>query len=122
MRWSPSVQAKYFIPALHDYFSEQVGSATRKRDPFNNTASAPPSPSLTAQTAEDDEEPPALSSEDEWCLKCLGVTYLPALKETFDENANGLVSVREVNEFARSKSMPESWSILKRLAYAAVGV
>lgn len=89
---------------------------------MSNTNSAPPSPSLTAQTAEDDEGPPALSSEDEWCLKYLGITFVPALKETFDENANGLVSVREVNEFSQSKSMPDSWNILKRLAYAAMGV
>ena len=122
MRWSPSVQVKYLIPALYDYFSEQVGSATRKRDTSDNTISVPPSPSLTAQIAEDDEEPSALSNEDEWCLKYLSITYVPALRDTFDDNANGLVSVREVNEFARSKSMPESWSILKRLAYAAIGV
>ena len=122
MRWSPSVQVKYFIPALYDYFSEQIGSATRQRDTLNSTNSATPSPSLTTQTAEDDEEPPALSNEDEWCLKYLSVGYVPALKDTFDNNANGLVSVREVNEFSRSKTMPESWSILKRLAYAAIGV
>jgi len=116
MRWSPSVQVKYFIPVLRDYFSEQV----RRWDTSNNTVSAPPSPSLTAQTTEDDE-PPMLSNDEEWCLKYLGITYVPALRDTFDDNANGLVSIREVNAFSQSKSMPESWSILKRLAYAAIG-
>ena len=121
MKWSLSVQTAYFIPALHDYFSERIGSATRERDTLNSAISAPPSPSLTAQTAEGEDEPPTLSNEDEWCLEYLSIFHVPALKEAFDDDTNGLVNVREVNQFARSKSMPESWSILKRLAYAAAG-
>jgi len=121
MKWSPSVRTGYFIPALYDYFSEHVGAAAKEHDTSNSAVSGRSSPA-TVRTVEDDDEPPTLSNEDEWCLEYLGIFHIPSLKEAFDDDMNGLVNVREVNLFTRSKSMPEGWSILKRLAYAAAGV
>ncbi|KAH7100229.1 hypothetical protein BKA62DRAFT_771732 [Auriculariales sp. MPI-PUGE-AT-0066] len=121
MKWTLSVQTAKFVPALCDYFSEQVG-ISKHHDTHQSTVSSPPSPSLTAQSRtggdEEEEGPPAVSSDDEWCLVCL---HLPTLKEALDDDFNGLVNVSEVNNFARSKSMPADWSILKRLAYASEG-
>ena len=122
MKWSLSVQTAYFIPALHDYFSEHIGSATKKRDASNGSVSVHSSPGHTLQTAEGEEEFTTLPNEDKWCLEYLSIFYVPALKDAFDDDTNGLVSIREVNHFTQSKSMPEDWSILKRLAYAAAGV
>ena len=118
MKWPLSVQTSFFIPALRDYFREHVGSATRDYDYLNDALS---SRSLATKMANDEHEPPRMSYEDEWCLEYLSIFYVPALKEAFDDDLSGLVNIREVNRFARSKSMPEGWSILKRLAYAAVG-
>jgi len=121
MKWSPSVRTGYFIPALHDYFSEHAGSTAKEQDTSNSAFSCHSIPPAL-RTAEDDDEPPPLSNEDEWCLKYLGVFYVPALKEAFDDDMNDLVSVREVNHFTLNEIMPENWSILKRLAYAAAGM
>ncbi|KAH7100241.1 hypothetical protein BKA62DRAFT_259233 [Auriculariales sp. MPI-PUGE-AT-0066] len=120
MKWSISVQTAKFVPAVCDYFSEQVETA-KHHETLQNTVKSPPSPTLTAQSRagdDEEEEPPAVSSDDEWCLSCLRFS---TLNEALDNDFNGLVNVSEVNHFARSKSMPPDWSILKRLAYASEG-
>ncbi|KAH7100237.1 hypothetical protein BKA62DRAFT_620373 [Auriculariales sp. MPI-PUGE-AT-0066] len=120
MKWSLSVQTAKFVPAVCDYFSEQVETA-KHHETLQNTVKSPPSPTLTAQSRagdDEEEEPPAVSSDDEWCLSCLRFS---TLNEALDNDFNGLLNVSEVNHFARSKSMPPDWSILKRLAYASEG-
>ncbi|KAH7104478.1 hypothetical protein BKA62DRAFT_692388 [Auriculariales sp. MPI-PUGE-AT-0066] len=127
MKWSLSVQTTefltffqaYFIPAIHDYFSERVGTS-KHHDTLQSAISAPVSPGGLSRTGGDDEEdPPTLSNEDEWCLEYLSVYHIPPLKEAFDDDVNGLINVSEVNNFARSRSMPHDWTILQRLAYAS---
>jgi hypothetical protein len=56
---------------------------------------------------------------DKWCLKYLTFFYLPSLSESFDNDANGLVSIREVNTF--TSAIPEGWTLIQALAYWAAG-
>lgn len=58
---------------------------------------------------------------DRWCLAYLEIFYLPAIREALDDDANGLVNIREINTLTMSRNLPGDWSILKRLAYAASG-
>jgi hypothetical protein len=62
---------------------------------------------------------PTIDPADKWCLKYLSVFYVPSLSEGFDGDANGLVSVREVNTF--TSAIPLGWTLPKALAYWAAG-
>jgi hypothetical protein len=64
-------------------------------------------------------ELPTVDPADKWCLKYLSVFYVPSLCEGFDGDANGLVSIREVNNF--TSAMPLGWTLPKALAYWAGG-
>lgn len=81
-----------------------------------------PLSAIDAPSQEDFDEPlPPVSLSDEWCLAYLDIFYVPALKEAFDDDTNGLVNVREVNSFCNARHLPAEWEILQRLAYAAAG-
>ncbi|KAG1890672.1 uncharacterized protein F5891DRAFT_1070787, partial [Suillus fuscotomentosus] len=84
----------YFIAELHDYFTQR----------FSNLHNDAPRPKDHA---------------DEWCLKYLSVFYILSLSEVFDEDANGLISVREVNAFT-SAILP-GLIVPQALAYWAAG-
>jgi hypothetical protein len=89
-----------------------------------------PTPTVSVSDSEgEDRELPAVDSAyhglptielaDKWCLKYLSVFYVPSLSEGFDGDANGLVSVREVNAF--TSAIPLGWTLPKALAYWAAG-
>ncbi|KAG2036663.1 hypothetical protein BDR03DRAFT_921102 [Suillus americanus] len=138
MKWTTSVKTPYFIAELHDYYMNRF-SRLRHDAPFSEAASDAsslvprvPSPTPTVYVMSDsegeDREFPAVDSAyhepivdpaDKWCLKYLSVFYVPSLSEGFDGDANGLVSIREVNTF--TAAIPLGWTLPKALAYWAAG-
>ncbi|KAG1897694.1 uncharacterized protein F5891DRAFT_514315 [Suillus fuscotomentosus] len=107
MKWSTSVKTLYFIAELHDYFTHRFSQLHREA----------PRPQVTSSVHR--AESPPIDTADEWCLKYLSVFYTSSLSEIFDDDANGLVSVREVNAFT-SAILP-GLSLLQALAYWAAG-
>ncbi|KAG1840307.1 hypothetical protein C8R48DRAFT_740643, partial [Suillus tomentosus] len=107
MKWSTSVKILYFIAELHDYFTQR----------FSNLHNDTPRPKVTSSTPH--TQSPPVDPTDEWCLKYLSVFYISSLSEVFDEDANGLISVREVNTFT-SAILP-GLSVPQALAYWAAG-
>ncbi|KAG0700969.1 hypothetical protein DFH29DRAFT_590627 [Suillus ampliporus] len=139
MKWTTSVKALYFIAELHDYYLNRFSRLRHDAPPAQATSGTSslmvqvPSPTLTVSVTSDSEgedrglpavdlryhELPAVDPADKWCLKYLSVFYVPSLFEGFDSDANGLVSVREVNAF--SSAIPSGWSLPQALAYWAAG-
>ncbi|KAG2091983.1 uncharacterized protein F5147DRAFT_779833 [Suillus discolor] len=106
-KWSTSVKTLYFIAELHDYFTHRFSQLHREA----------PRPQVISSVHR--AESPPIDPADEWCLKYLSVFYISSLSEIFDDDANGLVSVREVNAFT-SAILP-GLSLLQALAYWAPG-
>ncbi|KZV97925.1 hypothetical protein EXIGLDRAFT_832536 [Exidia glandulosa HHB12029] len=125
MKWSLSVETPFFIAAVYDHFAERFAQALRTQlDASDPHSHVPPPSALVPTTTNADtieEQPPPVSIADEWCLAYLDIFYVPALKEAFDDDTNGLVNVREVNSFSAARHLPEDWQILRRLVYAAAG-
>lgn len=139
MKWATSVKTLYFIAELHDYYVNRLSRLRHDATGPQVTSGASslavrvPSPTPTASVISDSEgedhehpevdleyhELPAVDPADKWCLKYLTVFYIPSLSESFDSDANGLVSVREVNTF--TSTVPSGWSLLQALAYSAAG-
>ncbi|KAG2091978.1 uncharacterized protein F5147DRAFT_722750 [Suillus discolor] len=139
MKWITSVKTLYFIAELHDYYVNRF-SRLRHDAPLPEAPSdvSPlvlrvPSPTPTVSVMSDSEgedrelpvaDPsyqklPNVDPADKWCLKYLSVFYVPNLSEGFDGDANGLVSIREVNAF--TSAMPLGWTLPQALAYWAAG-
>ncbi|KAG1800711.1 hypothetical protein EV424DRAFT_1331971, partial [Suillus variegatus] len=120
MKWTTSVKTLYFIAELHDYYVNR----------FSRLLPSPtPSVSVMSDSEGEDRELaaadpsyqnlPNVDPADKWCLKYLSVFYIPGLSEGFDGDANGLVSIREVNAF--TSAMPLGWTLPQALAYWAAG-
>ncbi|KIK36263.1 hypothetical protein CY34DRAFT_16505 [Suillus luteus UH-Slu-Lm8-n1] len=123
----------------HDYYVNRFSRLRHDTPPPEAASDAPslvlrvPSPTLTVSVMSDSEgedhellavdpayhELPNVDPADKWCLKYLSVFYVPSLSEGFDGDANGLVSIREVNNF--TSAMPLGWTLPKALAYWAAG-
>ncbi|KAG2142766.1 uncharacterized protein EDB93DRAFT_1088797 [Suillus bovinus] len=115
MKWTTSVKTLYFIAELHDYYMQ--GFSYLYQD-----ATALSDPEKEALSKDDDKyviKPPPIDPADEWCLRYLSVFYIPSLSDGFDDDANGLVSIREVNAF--TSAIPSGWSLAQGLAYCAAG-
>ncbi|KAG1762167.1 hypothetical protein EDD22DRAFT_592398 [Suillus occidentalis] len=139
MKWTTSVKTLYFIAELHDYYVNRFSRLRHDAPPPEAASDAPslvlrvPSPTPTISVMSDSEgedrdllavdptyhELPSVDPADKWCLKYLSVFYVPSLSEGFDGDANGLVSIREVNNF--TSAMPLGWTLPKALAYWAAG-
>ncbi|RPD55866.1 hypothetical protein L227DRAFT_579346 [Lentinus tigrinus ALCF2SS1-6] len=102
MRWRGNVKARHFVLALRDYFSERLDQAKRVRNGQTSTALTRP-----------------ISEEDEWMLEYINITRLQPIAEAFDDDASGFITVAEVNAFTQAR--PDDWSLLRWLAYWAVG-
>ena len=48
-----------------------------------------------------------ISSSDKWALRYISVNYARNILEAFDEDASGFVTIKEVNDFTRSR--PLDW-------------
>ncbi|KAJ7739936.1 hypothetical protein B0H16DRAFT_1568368 [Mycena metata] len=91
MGWRGSIKSRYFVLALRDYYQE--GGA---KDGKTNA-----------------------HIEDDWALHYLSVSRLQSISEAFDDDASGFVTVAEANTFTASR--PVDWSLLKWLAFWAIG-
>ena len=77
-RWRGSVKARRFVMSLRDHFVEKVaGDSGSVKDP------------------------------DGWALKYINIGRAPSILEAFDDDASGFVTIREVNDF--TKSRPLNW-------------
>jgi hypothetical protein len=138
-KWTTSVKTSYFIAELHDYYVHRFHHLRRDAPLPEATSdalsfllrvpSSTPTVSVMSDSEGEAQELPAVDSAyhglpsidpaDKWCLKYLSVFYVPSLSEGFDGDANGLVSVREVNTF--TSAIPLGWTLPKALAYWAAG-
>ncbi|KAG1762172.1 hypothetical protein EDD22DRAFT_778740, partial [Suillus occidentalis] len=117
MKWTTSVKTLYFMAELHDYYTNRFSHL------HHDVARPQVTSGATSLFSTVDRayhtEPPPIDPADKWCLKYLTVFYIPSLSESFDGDANGLVSVWEINAF--TSAMPSGWSLPQALAYWAAG-
>ncbi|RPD59323.1 hypothetical protein L226DRAFT_548402 [Lentinus tigrinus ALCF2SS1-7] len=101
MKWRGNVKARHFVLALRDYCVEKLDKR-QEHETFSGC-----------------ENGTEVTLEDEWTLEYINVTRLQAIIEAFDDDASGFITVGEANAFAASR--PMNWSLLKWMAYWAVG-
>ncbi|KAI9064549.1 hypothetical protein FKP32DRAFT_1649070, partial [Trametes sanguinea] len=100
MRWGRAVDARFFVPAVHDYYIQIL--VDEQRVITSNVGAQHPS-----------------SEDDAWALEFLEPTYHARIAEAFDYDASGLVSIQEVNRSTSDRF--EGWSLLRWIAYWAAG-
>lgn len=98
MRWRRNVDANRFATTLRDHFKEKMGSVY-----------GPP------------EAPTSSTRRDEWTNEFIELLYLQRIKEAFDEDGSGYVTVREVNKFTDMQPVSLGWSLRHWLSYCTVG-
>ena len=88
--WKTNVPSNRFAVTLRDYLQ----SNTRRNEPFEATSG---------------------QQRDDWTTDFIELLYVQRIKEAFDEDASGYVTVAEVNKFTRG--MPEDlhWRYVKLL-------
>ncbi|KAI0716121.1 hypothetical protein C8T65DRAFT_707355 [Cerioporus squamosus] len=101
MKWRGNVKARHFVLALRDYCVEKLDKRQEHA------------------TFSECENPTEVTPQDEWTLEYINVTRLQAIIEAFDDDASGFITVGEANAFTASR--PVNWSLLKWMAYWAVG-
>lgn len=52
-----------------------------------------------------------VSSSDQWALRYVGVNYVRSILEAFDDDASGFVTVKEANNFTRSRPLDWRWAL-----------
>ncbi|CAK5271426.1 unnamed protein product [Mycena citricolor] len=106
-RWNSSVEGRTFVLGIYDYYSEQQDS----RATASQTPTIADIPLLgMAHTGRDDT----------WALKLISnVSLIQPILETVDDDGTGFVTIKEANEFARSR--PQECSLLAWIAYWAAG-
>jgi len=50
-----------------------------------------------------------LTSTDKWALWYVNVNYIRSILEAFDEDVSGFVTVKEANDFTRSRPLDWRW-------------
>ena len=55
-----------------------------------------------------------VSSSDQWALQYIGVNYVRSILEAFDDDASGFVTVKEANNFTRSR--PLDWRLVPKIS------
>ncbi|KAM5533055.1 hypothetical protein V8D89_013270 [Ganoderma adspersum] len=100
MQWPGHVEARQFVRALHDYYSQQLDTRHEERLCGDAVANW-------------------MHDEDEWALEWINTIRLQAIMEAFDDDGSGLITIAEVNHF--TASCPKDWSLPHWLAYWAIG-
>ncbi|TFK64974.1 hypothetical protein BDN72DRAFT_962869 [Pluteus cervinus] len=113
MGWKGSVKARYFVLALHDYFSHQ-SSRSESNIPSETSTRVVASPTRSLIT----NHSPAWF-DDKWTLSYVNVAHVQPILEAVDDDGSGFVSINEVNTFVASR--PPEWTLLQWLAYWAAG-
>jgi hypothetical protein len=80
------------VLALRDYYVEKLDSE------------APDVRGLGTVTADSPQNP------DAWAIKFIDVTRLQPISETFDDDASGFITIKELNHFTRSR--PVDWRLV----------
>lgn len=80
-RWRGSVKARHFVLALKDYFAETIDGGGSE----------------------------GVAGSDRWTLHYIGINYIRSILEAFDEDASGFVTVKEANNFTRSRPLDWRW-------------
>ncbi|EIW62377.1 uncharacterized protein TRAVEDRAFT_18782 [Trametes versicolor FP-101664 SS1] len=143
MGWGGSVDCNVFILNLYDYFVDLEREARAKNGgglqiamaPPNNAdmpgsgsaepPSSPPVPSNSADAAEADSDDflhcttPEEAARDAWCLQYLNYRTLSTFTEVLDDDMNGLIKVKEANEF--TAMMPPGVTLMQWTVYCASG-
>lgn len=55
------------------------------------------------------EAPTSLTRRDEWTNEFIELLYLQRIKEAFDEDGSGFVTIREVNKFTEMQPTSLGW-------------
>lgn len=50
-------------------------------------------------------------NSDQWALRYIGVNYVRSILEAFDDDASGFVTVKEANNFTRSRPLDWRWAL-----------
>ncbi|KAE9399207.1 hypothetical protein BT96DRAFT_702221 [Gymnopus androsaceus JB14] len=119
MGWKLSVPVEEFVHTVHDYYVAQYSDSSIVSDHFR-------SPPLPDSTLEDQivalREAFSAAKQraaERWALKHINMANIVPLKETFDGDASGFVTVWEANQV--TSLCPKDWSFLHWLAYWAAG-
>lgn len=80
--WRGSVKARHFVLALKDHYTEMAAGGDGE----------------------------SVSGSDRWALYFIGVNYARNIQEAFDEDASGFITVKEANDFTRSRPLDWRWA------------
>ncbi|EED80010.1 predicted protein [Postia placenta Mad-698-R] len=94
MGWRGNAKARNLVLAIRDFYHERAEDKHRADSPHE-------------------------SPQDSWALPWIAVKRLQPIVEAFDDDASGYVTIAKVNNF--TKSRPVDWSLLRWLAFWAVG-
>ncbi|KZT73469.1 hypothetical protein DAEQUDRAFT_414712 [Daedalea quercina L-15889] len=98
MGWRGSVKTRHFVLALRDYYHDRAEEQITEKTAF---------------------EAAHVLDSDAWCLEFVNMKRLQSISEAFDDDASGFITVSEANHFTSSR--PAGWSLLRWIAYWAVG-
>ncbi|KAI0771669.1 hypothetical protein BD413DRAFT_60009 [Trametes elegans] len=119
MGWGGSIDSHTFVLNLYDYFID-LGLTPSITLEIPRAASPAPS---DAGTEDHDEfegcTTPAAAADDEWCLNYFNYSTLSTFMEVLDDDMNGLIKIKEVNDF--TSAIPEGITLTQWIAYCAYG-
>ena len=52
-----------------------------------------------------------VNKSDQWALEYIGINYVRSTLEAFDDDASGFVTVKEANNFTRSRPLDWRWVV-----------
>ncbi|KAI0368398.1 hypothetical protein BV20DRAFT_1122765 [Pilatotrama ljubarskyi] len=147
MGWSGSVDSRTFVLNLYDFFidleresrtSQGTGLLAPEGDhrtPHSAAMLSPtvvldsvpprslsPAPSEAGSEEHDEFEgctTPEAAASDAWCLNYFNYRTLSTFIEVLDDDMNGLIKIKEVNEF--TSSIPEGITLMQWIVYCAYG-
>ncbi|KAI0340329.1 hypothetical protein BDW22DRAFT_412068 [Trametopsis cervina] len=99
MRWRRNVNANLFATTIRDHFREK---AQRVYGP----------PSLQECN---------IACADDWTTEYMGPPYLRRIREAFDEDGSGFVTITDVNRVSESRPGRLGWSLQHWIAYWTIG-
>ncbi|KAI0689475.1 hypothetical protein C8T65DRAFT_746144 [Cerioporus squamosus] len=132
-KWPGSVEANTFTLNLYDYFVDLTREA-RREAALSETSLRPgefkiPTSLVVQQrpvspvsgVGGDDEQctTSADALENYWCTRYFSFRNMSIFMEAMDADGNGLVRIKEVNEFTRAR--PPSISLMEWIAYRSYG-
>ncbi|KAF9059093.1 hypothetical protein BDP27DRAFT_1342146 [Rhodocollybia butyracea] len=119
MGWKLGVQVDEFVHTLLDYYEAQ-NSNSGIVDTYLGIA---PRPGLSVEdqtlALKDAFSTAKRQAAEKWTLKHINMKNIGPLRELFDGDASGYVSVWEANQVASLR--PKNWSFVQWLAYWAAG-